>query len=67
MKSLPTTALLSGAGLLVGRRFGASLGKRLDVAGGLVLIGDDGVAADGLLGSDATVDKLAPRGSPSSG
>jgi putative Mn2+ efflux pump MntP len=34
-----TTALLSGAGLLVGRRFGASLGKRLDVAGGLVLIG----------------------------
>ncbi len=34
-----TTALLSGAGLLVGRRFGASLGKRLDVIGGLVLIG----------------------------
>jgi manganese efflux pump family protein len=34
-----TTALLSGAGLLVGRRFGASLGKRLDVVGGLVLIG----------------------------
>lgn len=34
-----TTALLSGIGLLVGRRFGASLGKRLDVAGGLVLIG----------------------------
>ena len=34
-----TTALLSGIGLLVGRRFGASLGKRLDMAGGLVLIG----------------------------
>jgi manganese efflux pump family protein len=34
-----TTALSSGAGLLVGRRFGASLGKRLDVIGGLVLIG----------------------------
>jgi manganese efflux pump family protein len=34
-----TTALSSGAGLLVGRRFGASLGKRLDVVGGLVLIG----------------------------
>lgn len=34
-----TTALLSGAGLLIGRRFGASLGKRLDIAGGLVLIG----------------------------
>jgi len=34
-----TTALLSGLGLLVGRRFGASLGKRLDMAGGLVLIG----------------------------
>lgn len=34
-----TTALSSGAGLLVGRRFGASLGKRLDVLGGLVLIG----------------------------
>jgi putative Mn2+ efflux pump MntP len=34
-----TTALLSGAGLLLGRRFGAKLGKRLDIAGGLVLIG----------------------------
>jgi putative Mn2+ efflux pump MntP len=34
-----TTALLSGLGLLVGRRFGASLGKRLDVVGGLMLIG----------------------------
>lgn len=34
-----TTALLSGLGLIVGYRFGASLGKRLDVAGGLVLIG----------------------------
>lgn len=33
-----TTALLSGAGLVIGRRFGASLGKRLDVAGGLILI-----------------------------
>ncbi len=34
-----TTAILSGMGLLVGRRFGAQLGKRLDIAGGLVLIG----------------------------
>jgi manganese efflux pump family protein len=34
-----TTAILSVAGLLVGRRFGAVLGKRLDVVGGLVLIG----------------------------
>jgi putative Mn2+ efflux pump MntP len=33
-----TTALLSGAGLLVGRHFGAALGKRLDMAGGIVLI-----------------------------
>lgn len=33
-----TTALLSALGLLVGRRFGALLGKRLDVAGGLMLI-----------------------------
>lgn len=34
-----TTALLSAAGLYAGRRFGAALGKRLDVMGGLVLIG----------------------------
>jgi putative Mn2+ efflux pump MntP len=34
-----TTAALSAAGLYAGRRFGALLGKRLDVAGGLVLIG----------------------------
>jgi manganese efflux pump family protein len=34
-----TTALLSGAGLVLGGRFGAALGKRLDIAGGLVLIG----------------------------
>jgi putative Mn2+ efflux pump MntP len=34
-----TTALLSALGLFAGRRFGALLGKRLDVAGGLVLIG----------------------------
>ncbi|WP_441289032.1 manganese efflux pump MntP [Sorangium sp. KYC3313] len=33
------TALLSAAGLFAGRRFGAMLGKRLDVAGGVVLIG----------------------------
>lgn len=33
------TALLSGAGYLLGRRFGDVFGKRLDVAGGLVLIG----------------------------
>jgi putative Mn2+ efflux pump MntP len=34
-----TTALLSVAGLFAGRHFGALLGKRLDAAGGLVLIG----------------------------
>ena len=33
------TALLSAAGLFAGRRFGALLGKRLDIAGGVVLIG----------------------------
>ncbi|WP_437984186.1 manganese efflux pump MntP [Sorangium sp. So ce117] len=33
------TALLSAAGLFAGRRFGAMLGKRLDLAGGVVLIG----------------------------
>ncbi|MET0285547.1 MAG: manganese efflux pump, partial [Polyangiales bacterium] len=32
------TALLSGAGVLLGRRFGSMLGKRLDVFGGVVLI-----------------------------
>jgi putative Mn2+ efflux pump MntP len=32
------TALLSVAGLYVGRRFGGALGRRLDVVGGLVLI-----------------------------
>lgn len=32
------TALLSMAGLLAGRRFGALLGRRLDAVGGLVLI-----------------------------
>ena len=34
-----TTAVLSAVGLLVGRRFGAMLGKRLDVIGGLALMG----------------------------
>jgi len=34
-----TTALLSALGLLAGRRFGGLMGKRLEVAGGLVLIG----------------------------
>lgn len=33
------TALLSALGLFAGRKFGAMLGKRLDIAGGLVLIG----------------------------
>ena len=33
------SAILSAAGLFAGRRFGAMLGKRLDAAGGLVLIG----------------------------
>lgn len=32
------TALLSMAGLWLGRRFGAALGRRLDIAGGLALI-----------------------------
>lgn len=34
-----TTAVLSAGGLYVGRKFGALLGKRLDVLGGLLLIG----------------------------
>lgn len=34
-----TTAVLSAAGLYAGRRFGASLGQRLDIVGGLVLVG----------------------------
>jgi putative Mn2+ efflux pump MntP len=34
-----TTAALSAVGLLVGRRFGSALGKRLDAFGGVVLIG----------------------------
>ncbi len=34
-----TTAVLSAVGLYAGRRFGAVLGKRLDVFGGLVLVG----------------------------
>lgn len=34
-----TTAMMSAAGLYAGRRFGAVLGRRLDVVGGLVLIG----------------------------
>lgn len=32
------TAAFSAAGLMLGRRFGAHLGKKLDVAGGLLLI-----------------------------
>jgi manganese efflux pump family protein len=34
-----TTALLSALGVFAGRRFGAMLGKRLDILGGIVLIG----------------------------
>jgi putative Mn2+ efflux pump MntP len=34
-----TTAVMSALGLFAGRRFGAALGKRLDIAGGVVLIG----------------------------
>jgi len=34
-----TTAVLSVLGLFAGHRFGAVLGKRLDIAGGLILIG----------------------------
>lgn len=33
-----TTALLSAIGLFAGKRFGAALGQRLDVAGGVILI-----------------------------
>lgn len=33
-----TTALLSALGLLIGRRFGARVGRRLDVFGGVVLV-----------------------------
>lgn len=33
------TALLSGLGVVVGHRFGVLLGRRLEVAGGLVLLG----------------------------
>jgi putative Mn2+ efflux pump MntP len=34
-----TTALLSALGLFVGRRFGAAIGRRLDLVGGVLLIG----------------------------
>jgi putative Mn2+ efflux pump MntP len=34
-----TTAVLSGVGLFAGQRFGATLGRRLDVLGGLTLLG----------------------------
>jgi putative Mn2+ efflux pump MntP len=34
-----TTALLSVAGLVVGRRAGAMFGRRLDALGGVILIG----------------------------
>jgi manganese efflux pump family protein len=34
-----TTAVLSGAAVFVGRHFGNKLGRKLDVAGGVVLIG----------------------------
>lgn len=37
-----TTAATSALGLFAGRRFGAALGPRLDVIGGLVLIGIGG-------------------------
>jgi manganese efflux pump family protein len=33
-----TTAVLSAAGLFAGRRLGATIGRKLDVAGGLILI-----------------------------
>lgn len=45
-----TTAVLSVVGLLLGRRFGAMLGPRLDLAGGVVLI---------LLGTKVLVDHLS--------
>ena len=34
-----TTAVLSAVGLFAGRRFGATLGRRLDAAGGIFLVG----------------------------
>jgi putative Mn2+ efflux pump MntP len=34
-----TAAVLSAVGLFAGRRFGAALGRRLDVVGGLALVG----------------------------
>jgi len=37
-----TTAVTSALGLFAGRRFGAALGPRLDLAGGVVLIGIGG-------------------------
>ena len=46
------TALSSTAGVLAGRRFGKSLGKRLDAAGGLVLIG---------LGTKILIEHLSAR------
>jgi putative Mn2+ efflux pump MntP len=46
------TALLSVAGLYVGRRFGGALGRRLDVAGGLALIA---------LGSKTVIEHLCQR------
>lgn len=48
-----TTALLSVAGLHAGRRFGALLGPRLDLIGGLVLIG---------LGLEILLEHLAEAG-----
>jgi putative Mn2+ efflux pump MntP len=37
-----TTAVASALGLFAGRRFGEVLGPRLDLAGGIVLIGIGG-------------------------
>ena len=34
-----TTAVLSAIGLFAGRRFGVALGRRMDAAGGIVLVG----------------------------
>ncbi len=49
-----TTAILSAAGLLLGRRAGAMLGRRLDVVGAVVLIGlGVKILAEGLLSTSS--------------
>lgn len=47
-----TTALLSFAGVFIGRHFGSKVGHKLDVFGGIVLIG---------LGTKILVEHLSHR------